>query len=932
MSLQPGQSLGHYRLVEKIGEGGMGVVWRADDTKLGRQVALKVLPADVADDPERRARFQREARTLAALLHPNIASIFGFEEVDGVTFLIMELVEGEDLSVYLGGGPLSMKESLDLASQLASGLEEAHKKGIVHRDLKPANIMRTADGRVKILDFGLARVFDDSSASEQDLTRSPTVTANMTRKGVVFGTAPYMSPEQARGKMVDKRTDIWAFGCVLFEAMTGRRLFSGETVTDVLVGILEREPDWNCLPPETPPLVRSLLRRCLSKDANSRLQDAGDARIEIEEALGDSEVWGTSMAEAAAGRGENRGTRAGLMWALAGLTAGALATALVTVDWQQPARTVSPSPGRFVIPLRQDAPNVPYPDTSAVALSRDGNSLVYVAVVAVDLSPRVGAGDISGRQTQLFLHRMDSGESTPIEETEYAAAPFFSPDGKWIGYIDYKDGRLKKIRIGGGMPAVLSDASMDFRGAAWGDDGKVYYASANDGIRAVSENGGHPETLTVPDREKAEKTHRYPDLLPGGKGVLFTLGTSSIASYDDAMIALLSLETGKIRVLLEGGTNPHYSPSGHIVFARGGGLKAVPFDLDSLRVTAPPFDLLEGVVTSEGYGSAHYAFSDNGTLVFTPGGPENYHYEIFLLDLDGNVDLLPLPSKPYGDAQFSPDGRKLAISILGANAGVWLHELERQTMTPFASGWDNYSPIWTRDGSGVTFGSNRNGSNGIWHMRADGSGSPELLVDTGASAFPGTWAPDDQSLTYSVLSDGTGADAWLWSRDEEPRNRPLLDTPFQETYPVLSPDGRWLAYVSNASGRPEVYVEPFPATGQRWQISSRGGDGPLWAPDGRELLYWRGNQLMAARVTTQPSFVPTKERVLIETEFMDLLNWDVAPDGERFVVVGRTESQIKDTHVSYTGATRYIAAAGIPELRVVTNWFEDIRRRSGAAD
>jgi len=433
---------------------------------------------------------------------------------------------------------------------------------------------------------------------------------------------------------------------------------------------------------------------------------------------------------------------------------------------------------------------------------------------------------------------MDRFEFAPIASTEGASSPFFSPDGEWLGFVDYDDGKLKKVSVRGGAPVGLADVVGDFRGATWATDGWIYFSrSAESGIHRVPAEGGETEELTAPDSGQGEKTHRYPSVLPGGDALLFTLGDAQISSYDDAAIALLSLKTGEHRVLLEGGTSPRYVPTGHIVYARAGSLLAVPFDLDRLEVTGSPFRVVENVMTADGYGSAQYSFARDGTLAYVPGGPDHYHSGLFWVTFDGTVEPLPIEPESYGDIRVSPDGRRLALSILGANADVWIYELERGTMSRVTRSWDNYAPIWSRDGR-LTYASNSGGSYGIYRTRAGGSGEGELLLGTGPSTYPASWSPDGRWLAYADFDPTTGFGVRFLAPHSNERSQPILDTPSHEIYPMFSPDGRWLAYVSDESGRSEVYVQRFEATGEKWQISTGGGDMPIWSPEGDELYYW----------------------------------------------------------------------------------------------
>jgi len=928
LAIEPGAHLAHFQLVEKIGEGGMGVVWKATDTTLDREVAIKVLPDTLAGDAERLARFEREAKLLASLNHPRIASLYGLHTTDGGRFLSMELIEGKDLADVLTAGPLPIERALRIALQIAEGLEVAHAGGVVHRDLKPGNVKLTADGDVKILDFGLAKALQGPEQSRDvDLSRSPTVTVT-TQVGVILGTAAYMSPEQSRGHETDRRTDVWALGCVLYEMLTGHGAFHARTVSDCIARVLEREPDWDALPAETPAGVRRLLRRCLDKDPRRRLHDVADARIELEDLLADD---GADAAPAPSPFPPRATIALGVA---AGLVVGALLTA-----WWLSGRNAPAARGgngargleRFSIALPEEMPAIPKPGTIAVAVSPDGKRIVYVG-----LEPgRSGARTISGirpetgtsNRTLLYLRDVDDYEIRPIEGTADAASPFFSPDGEWIGFIDMREERLKKIRVDGGIPVTLCDSPN--RAGHWGTDGRIYFSGVSDGLYAVSENGGAPEMLSVPEPERGEKTRRFPHVLPGGRGVLFTLGTTKMESYDEAAVALLDPETGEHRVLLEGGTKPSYLPTGHILYGRAGALYAIPFDLETLEVGGAPFLMADEVVTSDGWGEAQYAVSDNGTLVYVPGGPEIYKFTVYWLDRDGRAEALPLSPRDYTQAHFSPDGKRLEITSLGANATIWVYEIERTTMQRLTTEWDHYAAIWTRAGEHVTVARGRAGQYGLWNLAADGSGAEELLLDTEYDGgYPGTWTPDDRALVFSLAYPGTGLDILTLTLDGEPEVTPVIQTSFQESNPKLSPDGRWLAYSSDASGQTELYVQRYPEGGRRWQISADGGEAPLWSPDGRELYYWKGGRMMAVLIDTDGGrFTPGKERQLPQPEFSALIDWDISPDGKRFVVVGRLATVVTADDPTVTNASPNRVAAQVPEIRVVTGWFQELREK-----
>ncbi|MCZ6649213.1 MAG: protein kinase, partial [Acidobacteria bacterium] len=646
MSLQPGQNLSHYRLVEQIGEGGMGVVWKALDTTLDREVAIKVLPDAFAQDPDRLARFEREAKLLAALNHPHIAAIHGLHEAGGQRFLAMEMIEGEDLSQRLLAGPLPTDEALRFARQIAEGLEAAHESGIIHRDLKPANIKLTASGTVKILDFGLAKALEEN-IGPGNATQSPTLTAAATRDGVIMGTAAYMSPEQARGQVVDRRADIWAFGVVLFEMLGGRRLFDAGTVSDTLASILMKDPDWDSLPETTPLSVRRLLRRCLQKDARERLRDMGDARILIGEILHGTGEDDDLPATAEQLPPVQPAWRRGLPW---GLAAVFLVAALVAG-----ARILST--GTPEAPITRFSQTFPAEhqlalfDQPAVSISPDGRMLAFT----------VGTFGSS----EIWLRDLESMEARRLNGTDGAKSPCFSPDGKWLAF--FADGAVKKIAVAGGGAIALADATTNPRGLSWGDDDTILFAPATStGLFRVAGSGGPVEEIILPDVEREERTFRWPESLPGGRGVLFSVGTvSSPEHYDDSPIEVLDLASGVRKVVVPGSSMARYVSTGHVVYARAGSLFAVPFDLDRLEVTGPPVPVLDGVLTLRNSGAVQFDIADNGTLIYVPGDERQTQRKLVWVDREGNIEDIQAPPRAYIQPNLSPDGKKLAVVVLG---------------------------------------------------------------------------------------------------------------------------------------------------------------------------------------------------------------------------------------------------------------------------
>jgi Tol biopolymer transport system component len=810
----------------------MGEVYRARDQKLNRDVAIKVLLPDVADDPDRLARFTREAHVLASLNHPNIAHIYGVEDTGGTTALVMELVEGEDLSQRIGGRPVPLDEALPIARQIAEALEAAHDHGVIHRDLKPANIKLRADGTVKVLDFGLAKAIDPSAASSATAMNSPTLSIHATRAGIILGTAAYMSPEQARGKHVDKRTDIWALGCVLFEMLTGQRAFPGDDATDTIVAVVSKEPDWTQLPPATPPHVRTLLRRSLEKNPKRRLDSAAAVRIEIDDAAG-------GVAESSHSKPAGADRRS-LWWAIAGAVIGALAVSAV---YMMNVRGAAP-PGGVTRTLVGVWPagylrSIPVDDSlgegrasrSAFAISPDGRSIVF-------------SGVTDGRQ-QLFLRTLDQLEATPLPGTDEGYSPFFSPDGQWIGF--YAKNAIQKLLLAGGAPPTTVVESPALYGASWGTAGTIVYAAEKGGLWRVSAGGGIPHALTTVDSAKGEYSHRLPHFLPDGQTVLFTVTSIYLPRWDQTRLALITASGERRDLGL--GADARYASSGHLLFMRSGTLVAAPFDADRGVLAGDAVTMIAEVghaanMTNQAVdsGAGQFSVSNTGSLVYLPGGmfPDR-EVSVMVLDRRGIGRALPIPPRAYLAPLLSPDGTRLTVWTQGLDRNVWIYELARGTLTRLTSENRNHRGIWTPDGRRITYaGQADNGTYNLFWMPADGSGAPERLTTSDNNQTPSSWSPDGKTLV--LLEDGavvTDRRIVRLSMDGS-RQTDVLMKPRSGSavaYPELSHDGRWLAYVSSESGREEVYVQPHAGDGGRKQISTDGGRAPAWSRDQRQLYY-----------------------------------------------------------------------------------------------
>jgi serine/threonine-protein kinase len=780
----------------------MGEVYRARDTRLNRDVALKVLPDAFTRDVDRLARFKREAQLLAALNHPQIAAIYGLEEVDGIRALVMELVEGDTLRC-----PQPHPVALIYAKQIAEALEYAHERGVIHRDLKPANIKVTADGVVKLLDFGLAKAVDDPSGMLPDATHSPTLSLGATSAGVIVGTAAYMAPEQASGKPVDRRADIWSFGAVLYEMLTGRRAFEGESVSDTLASVLKVEPDWTRLPGDTPRGVRRLLSRCLTKDRKQRLQSIGDARIEIDES-----IEGVDHAVAVVPR--PRASSAVLIAA-----AVVLAACTLGAGWYFRGLQRTPErPMHFSI-----VPPAGVSISFAGILTPDGSRVVF------------GAGDQKTQINRLYVRDLGDPAFKPIAGTEGAYFPILSPDGQSVAFFD--GAKLKKAPLGGGVPTVIANSGGNC--GSWADDDTIYFCPAfGAGISAVSASGGTPRVITKTDPGKGELWHGFPSALPGGKAVLFVIYTVE-NSFDEGNIAVVTLATGEIRTLISGARNVQYI-SGQLLFGRGHEVLAVPFDTDNLRITGQPTRVLDGVLTGFGRPSVvNFDASAAGPMVYGVwNGKEDFLLSVF--DRAG-AQRVQMPLKGFAySAALSPDGSRVALQAPPDD--IWVLQLDSKAMTKltFEPG-EHETPVWSPDGKRIAYTSSRRGiARAVFARAADGNGPEERLFVSDKHIHLSSWSADGKSIVFEQGEVATSFDVWRY-RLGDSKPEPLLRSAADERDGDFSPNGRYLAYTSNESGRTEVYVQPYPMTGAKWQISTAGGFNPRWSQDGRLLRYFDQN-------------------------------------------------------------------------------------------
>ncbi len=878
MQLEPGTTLLQYRLSEKIGEGGMGVVWRAVDTSLQRDVAIKVLPETFAADDERLARFDREARLLASLNHPHIAGIYGIHHTDGVHFLAMEYVAGEDLQARLARGPLTGENALRIARDVATGLEAAHESGVVHRDLKPANVKLGADGKAKVLDFGLAKVADAASGASGDSMMSPTITSAGTVAGVILGTASYMSPEQAAGQPIDRRCDIWAFGVLLYELLTGKRMFEGETVSHTLADVLRAEVDLVDLPSGVPRSVRALLRRCLERDPMRRLRDIGEARIVLSDALerpeepeDEAPLHATTVAA--------RGVRPA--WLVAVLVP---AIAIAGAGGWFLRGAPPPEPTRRFSLSMPNSGNLRQGDGRALAISPDGTRVVT----------RGGAGtdDI------FYVRALDRFEPAALAGTSGAISPEFSPDGRWIAFVSGRG--LQKIRSTGGAPVrigALAGYGAFANGAHWATDDFIYYTEKGR-IWRLFGNGGEPEPLT-PVPTESGPSYAEPFALP--KAGLVLCNTQARTQRTPELFAI-ALETGEIHNLGMPGSDAQYLPTGHLLFRQDDRAMVGAFDLGKLEFVGAPVPALERVAMDRS--SMQIAVSANGTVAYLPMRPGDTQSLVYV-DHVGTMEPVftsDLPFATFSDLRISPDGSRVAVST---GYQIWMIDLRTQTPTLLTE--SGFYPLWSPDGSQLIYGSTRGETFDVYGVPVDLSRPETLLLDAKNNMRTMDWAPQNIVVLREQIPE-KGMDLLTWADVADSTSLTMfLDGQDDELAPDVSPDGRWIAYVSNYSGSDEIYVTSFPVAGARSKVSNQGGHSPVWSPDGRTLYYVQGLKMIAASIETTPAIRIVDRKVLFEEEFVQYRwsrQFDLTPDGTRFIMI---KNPPRST------------------IEVITNWFAELR-------
>ena len=893
-----GQKIGGFEIREMIGRGGMGVVYLAHDTRLDRSVAIKSMPPGLMDNVTARTRFKREARLLASLNHHNIAVIHDIIEQEAPGYLVLEYVPGQTLAERITKGTIKLEEALAIALQIAEAVAAAHEHDVIHRDLKPGNIKITPEGKVKVLDFGLAKAVG-GEASEKATT--------VTQPGRVMGTPAYMSPEQARGKSTDRRTDIWSFGCLMYEMLTGHLPFEGETATDTLARIIEREPDWEMLPQDTPSNIRVLLRRCLEKNQRRRLRDIGDAVIEIRETLSPPSTAppATTLPRLEAAPRLKPQTLAIIVVAALVCILGAI------VALWKPWRITSPpklqvSRSVILLPQGESIVSTAYGSAagSAVALSPDGTRLAYV----------VRRGDTS----HLCLRSLEDFDAKTIQGTEGAQAPFFSPDGNWIGFC--AEGNLKKVSLLGGAPQTICEAQRAREGCWLEDDTIVFADEQKYGLWQVTASGGEPKQLTTALRlpkGKREHSHLFPHIIPEGKGVLFT-----ISSPGQSHIATFSFETGQYRTLIERGSCAHYVQTGHLVYSLAGDLIAVPFDLKAMKVTGPLVPVVEGMMSFGWYGGAHFSVSRNGSLVYIPGSAATAANDrLVRRDLTGKVEALPFPLGDYQSPRIAPDGERLLVVKYEPKPHLWVCELARGAKRRFTDDrGDTYWAIWSPDGKQIVFNSSLGGAYmDLYSKLADGSAPETRLTEhtNELNYVPKSWDDDGKTLiiTQAVDTD-TGFDIATLPYDAGGTPQPLINTRFNEFHPTISPSGRWLAYSSDESGRVEIYIKPYPGLGGAIPVTTDGGREPVWDPSEKELYYRddTGDKLFKVSIITEPEVQVGSPELLFEGRFLGNPSfwgrmYDISPQGDFFILIEEGEEM-----------------QSAAQINVVVNWFEELKR------
>ncbi|MGK2857735.1 MAG: protein kinase domain-containing protein [Thermoanaerobaculia bacterium] len=886
MSFESGTSLAHYEISSPLGKGGMGEVFRARDTKLGREVAIKVLPEEFTKDAERLARFDREAKLLASLNHPNVAAIHGFEDVSGRKFLVMELAHGETLADRIRRGPLPVDEAIAIAKPIALALEAAHDRGIIHRDLKPANVMVDEDGLVKVLDFGLAKALDVDEEST-DVTNSPTMVRVASHTGVILGTAAYMSPEQAKGKRVDRRADIWAFGVVLYEMLTGERIFGGETVSDSLARVIMSEPDYSKLPAGTPPHVRTLLERCLVKDPKQRLQAIGEARIALESGVSTAvSPATTAVAEIAA---KKRGAAGFLPWVIAALLGVALAAAIVLRKPEPPLvwKSTIPPPEGAVVHLNSNFPG-------AVTVSPDGRKIAFAA------------RDADGK-VLLYLRDLDQGSARPLAGTERAQYPFFSPDSRWIAFFTQADHTLKKIDTAGGPPVTLCSA-QDGKGGSWGAENVIVFApDAATPLKRVAATGGEPTDVTK--FAKDENSHRQPRFLPDGKRFFYF--ARNVDSKNSA-IRIGSLDGGEPTTLMKATSQVEFA-NGRLLYVLDQSLMAQPFDPQTAKTTGEAVPIAERVAVIRGAAIALFTASRNGVLLYHTGTLEN-ETTLEMRSREGKLESTLGDAAAYRTVALSPDGRSAAVVVADETSGsdLWVYDVERGIRSRFTFDKGNEaSPVFSPDGKWIYFSSDRSGVSDIYRKALGGTAQDELVFKSDKSKQPSGMSPDGRQLVFHQNA-GQSNDIFVLALEPNAEPRPIRATEFNEVLGKPSPDGRWMAYSSQESGEWQVYVTTFPESNRFWQVSTEAAAYPEWRADGREIfVHLAGGGLSAVPVAVKGDTLSVgKPQTLFDMRAPSALGYYFAASdsGERFLVMPEDQGE--------TDAL----------VNLVVNWPEELKR------